>query len=98
MNTFLETLLPTCLRKTPPLEATERMKLLSTVPDTDNCLRAVEDLLKEHLIQEFMVAIDPQRDDLQKLRACEGMRVHYYALQELESERERAKEWVKQNQ
>jgi hypothetical protein len=90
MKRFLESLIPERLRKVKPLLPEQRLKLLSTVADTDNCLRAVEDLLQSHLEQEFFAAIDPRASDAQIVRACQGLRVHYYALQALEEERARA--------
>jgi len=98
MNKFIESLLPARLQKRKALADEERLKLLSTVPDTDNGLRAIEDILTENLLQEFYVVIDPNRDDTTKLRACEGLRVHFYALQKIETERERATEWRKQQE
>lgn len=92
---FLSRLLPRRLQKVPALEQEERLRLFSTVGDHDPCLRAVTDRLAETLEGEFLVAIDPNRSDVDKLRACEGMRVSYYSLRFIEDERESAKAWRK---
>ena len=96
MLSFLKRLLPAGRRKAKVLTSVERLELYSTVSDTDNCLRAVLDQLEETLEGEFQVAISTAHTPEQRLRACEGMRVSYHNLQNIEREREDAKAWRNQ--
>lgn len=96
MTIALERLLPARLRKTKPIEPDDRMRLFAQVSDGDPCLRGVIDRLQQTLETEFAVAIDPTRSDTEKLRACEGMRISYYNLTFIEQERDKAKEWLRQ--
>ena len=70
---FLSRVLPVRLQSREVLTDTKRFELLGSVGDHDPCLRAVLDLQQETLEHEFYAAIDPQRPDVERLRACEGM-------------------------
>ena len=98
MNKFIARLLPERLRPVKNLDPDQRTKLLAGVSEQDPCLRAITDRLAETLEGEFMVVIDPTRSDLDKLRACEGLRVAYWNLRFLEDERTAARAWVEQQQ
>lgn len=75
------------------MENEERLKLFAAVSDGDPCLRVINERLQETLQSEFMVAINPQRTDAERLRACEGCRISYWNLHFIEDEREKAKAW-----
>lgn len=92
---FLARLLPARERTVPTLTNEERMRLLSQVADNDAGMRAVNDILTERLEIEFNAAIDLGRTDVEKLRACEGLRTTWMLLQTLEQERGNAAEWRK---
>lgn len=98
MKSFLARLLPERLRVREVLPDTKRMELLATVGDHDPCLRVVLDLQQETLEHEFYAAIDLTRSDVERLRACEGMRVAFYNLKKLEEQRAAAIEWRRNNQ
>ena len=93
MLKFLQRLLPASRRKVAVLTPEKRLELFSTVTDTDNCLAAVLDSLQETLEGEFQIAISTAHTAEQRLRACEGMRVSYHNLQNIERERGDAKKW-----
>jgi hypothetical protein len=87
---ILSRLVPEKFRRRPVIAPEERLKLFATVSDNDNCLRAVTDQMQELLEGEFMTAINPERTDAQRLRACDGMRVAFWSLHNLEAERQAA--------
>lgn len=93
LSKFLYGLLPESLRPRPILEKEMRMRMFATVGDHDPCLLAVVDRLQETMESDFNVAIDPTRTDLDRLRACEGLRVSYWNLHFIEKERTEAKAW-----
>lgn len=93
LREIISRLMPARLRVRPELTPGKRTELWSTVADQDNCLRATVDQLQETLEGEFLVAIDPQRSDTERLRALEGLRIAYWMLKRIEDERDQAKAW-----
>lgn len=88
---FLQRLLPERWRTRHVPSAEERARMLATVGDNDAGFAACMDIMQETLEREFYAAIDFNRSDVERLRACEGMRVSFYNLQRLEAEREAAR-------
>ena len=89
---FLSRLVPPLLRTREVLDDTERLRLLANCEANNPVLRAILDRLQETLEYEFHVVIDPQRSNEERLRACEGLRVSYYNLKQIEDDRLRAGE------
>jgi hypothetical protein len=90
---LLERLFPARLQATPPPTNEERRKWLANVGDNDPCLKAHLDILQETLEREFYAATSFNSPDVERLRACDGMRVAFLALRQMESERAQAKAW-----
>jgi hypothetical protein len=95
---WLDRLKPPRLRLRTELTGEERLRLFSAVPDTDSCLRAVIDMLEDHLEGNFTIAIDPNQAQEKRFLAMERAGITYALLQQIEEERERGKEWREKHQ
>jgi hypothetical protein len=88
---FLQRLLPERWRTKLVPTSEARAKMLATVADNDPGFAACQDIQQETLEREFYAAIDFNRTDGERLRACEGMRVAFYTMHRLEGERAAAR-------
>ena len=95
---FLAHLLPASRRPEEVLTPEKRLQLFSTVTEHDNCLNAVLSQMQETLATEFHVAISTAHNPEQRLRACEGMRLAYHAMQNIEKERAEAHAWRRERE
>lgn len=86
-------LLPARVRAQAGLTDEAALKLFSTVTENDNCLRVINEILAERLLQSAIQAGDINASDTNKLRACERMECFRMLLAEIEMKREQAAEW-----
>ena len=99
MISWLKWLLPEAQQKPAPLPADDLLKLWATVPEHDNCFRAVNELLGRRLLESAAHAGSLSNDDTTKLRACERMECFRCLLLELDQWRRDGAEWQReQNQ
>lgn len=88
---LLQRLIPARWRKREVPTSERRVEMLKGVADNDPGFAACMDIQQETLEREFYAAIDFNRSDAERLRACDGMRVAFYNLHRLEEERAQAR-------
>lgn len=93
MKQFLARLFPARLQVAPTPTHEERRQWLANVGENDPMLKAALDILQETLEREFYAATSFNAPDVERLRACDGMRVAFLALRQIEGERAAAKKW-----
>lgn len=94
MFIWIDRLMPARWRKRKELAGEERARLWIDVADTNPALVAVVDVLEDKLEGNFVVAIDVERPQEQRLRAMERAGIAYEVLQQIDRERAEAKEWA----